>query len=257
MKLIGIIGAMEVEVASLKEMMTDVTIRTKASMEFNHGYLNGKEVVVVRSGIGKVNAGICTQILVDDYGVDCVINTGIAGSLRNEINIGDIVISTDAVQHDMDVRIFGYPLGEIPQMGVLSFPADEHLAEVAEEVCKEVNPEIQVFRGRVVSGDQFISSKEVKNHLIEEFTRFVTRPISSTISIASNLRTSAVISGLSVKSGIIKPEPSTIAVSMQTATHTPTNAARFVPLSHSSSSPAPMCQPVMIAFACASAAPTQ
>lgn len=91
MKLIGIIGAMEVEVASLKEMMTDVTIRTKASMEFNHGYLNGKEVVVVRSGIGKVNAGICTQILVDDYGVDCVINTGIAGSLRNEINIGDIV----------------------------------------------------------------------------------------------------------------------------------------------------------------------
>ena len=95
MKLIGIIGAMEVEVASLKEMMTDVTIRTKASMEFNHGYLNGKEVVVVRSGIGKVNAGICTQILVDDYGVDCVINTGIAGSLRNEINIGDIVISTD------------------------------------------------------------------------------------------------------------------------------------------------------------------
>lgn len=78
MKLIGIIGAMEVEVASLKEMMTDVTIRTKASMEFNHGYLNGKEVVVVRSGIGKVNAGICTQILVDDYGVDCVINTGIA-----------------------------------------------------------------------------------------------------------------------------------------------------------------------------------
>ena len=88
-------------------------------------------------------------------------------------------------------------------------------------------------------------------------TRFVTRPISSTMSIASSLRTSAVISGLSVKSGIIKPEPSTIAVSMQTATHTPTNAARFVPLSHSSSSPAPMCQPVMIAFACASAAPTQ
>ena len=100
MKLIGIIGAMEVEVASLKEMMTDVTIRTKASMEFNHGYLNGKEVVVVRSGIGKVNAGICTQILVDDYGVDCVINTGIAGSLRNEINIGDIVISTEGVTLD-------------------------------------------------------------------------------------------------------------------------------------------------------------
>ena len=165
MKLIGIIGAMEVEVASLKEMMTDVTIRTKASMEFNHGYLNGKEVVVVRSGIGKVNAGICTQILVDDYGVDCVINTGIAGSLRNEINIGDIVISTDAVQHDMDVRIFGYPLGEIPQMGVLSFPADEHLAEVAEEVCKEVNPEIQVFRGRVSKSVKYIKANTLMSEM--------------------------------------------------------------------------------------------
>ena len=169
MKTIGIIGAMEVEVAILKEKMEDVRIIKKASMDFYKGFLNGKEAVVVRSGIGKVNAGICTQILVDDYEVDAVINTGIAGSLRNEINIGDIVISTDAVQHDMDVRIFGYPLGEIPQMGVLSFPADEHLAEVAEEVCKEVNPEIQVFRGRVVSGDQFISSKEVKTRLIQEF----------------------------------------------------------------------------------------
>ena len=169
MKKIGIIGAMELEVETLKSKMNVVKTTKKANMEFFEGTLNGVEVVIVRSGIGKVNAGICTQILVDDYGVDCVINTGIAGSLRNEINIGDIVISTDAVQHDMDVRIFGYPLGEIPQMGVLSFPADEHLAEVAEEVCKEVNPEIQVFRGRVVSGDQFISSKEVKNHLIEEF----------------------------------------------------------------------------------------
>ena len=169
MKLIGIIGAMEVEVASLKEMMTDVTIRTKASMEFNHGYLNGKEVVVVRSGIGKVNAGICTQILVDDYGVDCVINTGIAGSLRNEINIGDIVISTDAVQHDMDVTPLGYTKGQIPGLEQLAFVADEKLCKTAVEVCKKVNPDIHVTEGRVVSGDQFISSKEVKNRLIEEF----------------------------------------------------------------------------------------
>ncbi|MCI5648064.1 MAG: 5'-methylthioadenosine/adenosylhomocysteine nucleosidase [Fusicatenibacter sp.] len=169
MKLIGIIGAMEVEVENLKAMMTEVRILRKASMEFNCGRLNGKEVVVVRSGIGKVNAGICTQILVDDFHVDCVINTGIAGSLRNEINIGDIVISTDALQHDVDATIFGYPLGEIPQLGALSFPADEPMAKIAEQVCREVNPEISVYRGRVVSGDQFISSKEVKQHLIEKF----------------------------------------------------------------------------------------
>ena len=93
MRCIGIIGAMEVEVASLKERMQDVEITHKASMEFYQGTLNGKEVVVVRSGIGKVNAAVCTQILVDDFQVEAVINTGIAGSLKAEINIGDIVVS--------------------------------------------------------------------------------------------------------------------------------------------------------------------
>ena len=145
--MIGIIGAMEEEVRNLQECMTQKSEENYCSMKFCRGKLYGKSVVVVMSGIGKVNMAVCAQILLGRYNVDVLINTGIAGSLRNEINIGDIVISTDAVQHDMDVRIFGYPLGEIPQMGVLSFPADEHLAEVAEEVCKEVNPEIQVFNG--------------------------------------------------------------------------------------------------------------
>ena len=99
MKVIGIIGAMEEEVAMLKEKMTEVTVKEKAGMEFFHGQLKGHEAVVVRSGIGKVNAGICTQILADDFQVDAVINTGIAGSLRAEINIGDIVLSTDTMQH--------------------------------------------------------------------------------------------------------------------------------------------------------------
>lgn len=172
MSLVGIIGAMELEVENLKKMMQNVVIREKASMEFNRGELNGCEVVVVRSGIGKVNAAICTQILVDDYHVDAIINTGIAGSLRNEINIGDIVVSTDAIQHDMDATIFGYKPGEIPQMGTQAFPADDRMVELAREVCREVNPEIQVFGGRVVSGDQFISSKEVKERLVENFAGY-------------------------------------------------------------------------------------
>ena len=156
MNLIGIIGAMEEEVSQLKEKMTEVRITKKAEMEFCKGILNGKAVVVVRSGIGKVNAGICAQILVDDYQVDCIINTGIAGSLKNEINIGDIVVSTDTVQHDMDATGFGYPLGQIPPDGHPGFPADEKLIALAQEVCREVIPEIQVFAGRVVSGDQFV-----------------------------------------------------------------------------------------------------
>ena len=118
MKCVGIIGAMEQEVARLKEVMENVSITTRAGMDFYEGILEGKKVVVVQSGIGKVNAGMCTQILVDLFQVEAVINTGIAGSLNNDINIGDIVVSTDAIQHDMDATGFGYEPGVIPRMPV-------------------------------------------------------------------------------------------------------------------------------------------
>ena len=172
--MLGIIGAMDEEVAKLKEHMTDVEVISKASMDFYKGKLNGKDVVIVRSGIGKVNAAICTQILVDDFKVTAVINTGIAGSLRNEINIGDIVLSTDALEHDMEATAFGYPVGQIPRMDTLSFAADKNLIELAKTCCEKVNPDIQTFVGRVVSGDQFISSKEKKAWLIENFDGYCT-----------------------------------------------------------------------------------
>lgn len=169
MKKIGIIGAMEVEIASLKSAMKVSRMLKKAQMEFLEGELEGCQAVVVRSGIGKVNAAVCTQILVDEFGVDGVINTGIAGSLKAEINIGDIVLSTDVLHHDMDATGFGYPLGQIPQMDAFSFQADEQMRKLAKEVCEEVNPEIRVFEGRVVSGDQFISSREAKDKIKENF----------------------------------------------------------------------------------------
>ena len=174
MKKIGIIGAMEVEVASLKSAMKVSRMLKKAQMEFLEGELEGCQAVVVRSGIGKVNAAVCTQILVDEFGVDGVINTGIAGSLKAEINIGDIVLSTDVLHHDMDATGFGYPLGQIPQMDAFSFQADEQMRRLAKEVCEEVNPEIRVFEGRVVSGDQFISSREVKDKIKENFDGYCT-----------------------------------------------------------------------------------
>ena len=174
MKKTGIIGAMEVEIAILKKKMEPVKTVVKAGMEFCEGILSGRSVVVVRSGIGKVNAAVCTQILIDEFEVDTVINTGIAGSLRTEINIGDIVISTDLLHHDMDARNFGYPLGQIPQMDTLSFKADDKVAELAAKACKEVNPEIQVFSGRIVSGDQFIADKEVKEHIEKNFGGYCT-----------------------------------------------------------------------------------
>ncbi len=187
MSLIGIIGAMEEEVSALKEQMTEVSVTKKAGMEFCRGMLNGKPVVVVRSGIGKVNAGICTQILVDDYHVDCVINTGIAGSLKSVIDIGDIVVSTDTVQHDMNAVGFGYPLGQIPRMDTLAFPADQKLIELACQVCREVNPEIQVYAGRVVSGDQFVSDKESKERIKTNFDGFCTEMEGAAIAQAAYL----------------------------------------------------------------------
>jgi len=169
MDIIGIIGAMQEEVSILKEKMDITEVVNKASMEFNKGILNGKNVVVVTSGIGKVNAGICAQILADIFSVTHIINTGIAGSLKNEVNIGDIIISEEALQHDVDAVEFGYPPGQIPRLDTLAFPADKTLVALAAATCKEVNPDIQVFKGRVLSGDQFIADSLVKQKLVENF----------------------------------------------------------------------------------------
>ena len=150
-------------------------------------YLLVKKVVVVRSGIGKVNAGICAQILADVFSVDAIINTGIAGSLNKNINIGDIVLSTDVVQHDMDATGFGYRKGQIPQMPVFFFNADDNLRRLAAEVCKEVNPDIQVFEGRIASGDQFVCDQDVKNRIVSEFSAYATEMEGAAIGQAAYL----------------------------------------------------------------------
>ncbi len=169
MSKIGIIGAMELEVEQLKSKITVSNIVKKAGMEFYEGTLNGASVVVVRSGIGKVNAALCVQILVDLFEITHIINTGVAGSLNAALDIGDILISKDAIHHDMDTTIFGYQLGEVPQMGTREFKADERLMSLAKNSCEKVNEGIHAIVGRVVSGDQFISSKEVKERLIANF----------------------------------------------------------------------------------------
>ena len=169
MNKIGIIGAMEIEVETLKSHMKITGTLEKASMNFLEGTLNDVSVVIVRSGIGKVNAGICVQILADVFHVTHIINTGVAGSLNASIDIGDIVVSTDTLYHDVDATGFGYPVGEVPQLGTLSFKADEQMASIARSSCEIVNPEIKVFEGRIVSGDQFISSPDVKKSILGHF----------------------------------------------------------------------------------------
>jgi len=170
MSKIGIIGAMELEVETLKSKMQVSRVITKARMEFNEGTLNGTNVVIVRSGIGKVNAALCVQILADVFGVTHIINTGVAGSLNAKLDIGDILISKIALHHDMDATNFGYALGEVPQMGITEFPADETMIRIAEETCAKELPELHTLVGRVVSGDQFIADKAVKERLIANFS---------------------------------------------------------------------------------------
>ncbi len=160
---------MELEVETLKSKMAVSQIVKKAGMEFFEGSLNGARVVIVRSGVGKVNAALCVQILADLFEVTHIINTGVAGSLNAMLDIGDILVSRDAIHHDVDATIFGYKPGEVPQLGIREFPADERLMQLAKTTCERVNPDCHAVIGRVVSGDQFISSKEIKKKLSADF----------------------------------------------------------------------------------------
>ncbi len=162
---LGIIGAMEQEVETLVGRMTGKTCTTKAGSDFYEGNLEGVAAVVVRCGIGKVNAALCTQILCDCFCVTHIINTGIAGSLCADLDIGDLVISRDAMHHDFDCCHFGYAMGQVPGLPV-SIPADETLRYLAADAVEQVHAG-HGKEGRVASGDQFVSTKEAKDRIIE------------------------------------------------------------------------------------------
>ncbi len=167
---IGVIGAMQSEVGDLLAAMRIRKRVEKAGMEFCEGTLGGREAVVVQSGMGKVNAGICAQLLIDSFAVTHVINTGAAGSLNAALNIGDIVVSVDAAQHDFDVSAIGFRKGEIPYTGKVFFEADRELRQRAMRAIREALPGIAAVEGRICSGDQFISTQEEKDQIVAEFS---------------------------------------------------------------------------------------
>ena len=160
MRIVGIIGAMDEEIERLKAKMEIAETKEKAGMTFFVGKMNGKNVVLVRSGIGKVNAAMCTQILIDVYQVDYVINTGIAGAISKELRIGDIVISEDLTYHDFDYEHRMY------------FKADQHLIELAKEACDNHLDQQTYFVGRIATGDIFVSASEQKQKIIETCKAF-------------------------------------------------------------------------------------
>lgn len=169
-RIIGIIGAMELEVEKLIEAMEQKEEIVYKKRTFYKGKLEGTDVVLARCGVGKVNAALTVQMLVDKFDITDVINTGVAGSLNEKIDIGDIVLATNAVYHDMEAIAFGYERGQVPQMEVFEFPMSKELSDIAEAACKKVNPDIKVFKGRVASGDQFIADKTVKENIVKWFS---------------------------------------------------------------------------------------
>ena len=165
MKKLGIIGAMRQEVETLVEKLEDRRETERTGSIYYEGKLEGLDVVVVQCGVGKVNAAMCAQIMCDCYGVTHLVNTGIAGSLCAELDIGDLVVSRDAMYHDFDCNAFGYPHGKVPGMDVIAFPADDAMMNLAYGAAESVNPG-HTRIGRVASGDQFVASKELKNKII-------------------------------------------------------------------------------------------
>lgn len=166
---LGIIGAMDVEVATLMDHTQDAVLSERAGMRFCEGTLAGMPVVIAKCGVGKVSAGMCVQAMCDLYGVTHIVNTGVAGSLDAQIDIADLVVSTDALYYDVDVTPWGYEPGQLPGMDCLAFPADPALRAAIEHAAALAAPDVRVFAGRVVSGDQFIASSQAKERLAQEF----------------------------------------------------------------------------------------
>ena len=165
---IGIIGAMSVELELLKSKLEENPAVTHAGgMIFTEGKIKGSSVVLVQSGVGKVNAALCAQRLILQFGCTHIINTGIAGAMAAGLKVFDFVASTDAVYHDMDATGFGYKKTEIPQMKCSDFPADGNMLEAARAAFKEFPAEHKLVFGRIATGDQFVSDKEKKSAIQE------------------------------------------------------------------------------------------
>lgn len=169
--MLGIIGAMTVEVDELKKIMSDTLEHTVGDMTFVSGKLYGADAVVTVCGEGKVNAAMCTQAMIMEYAPDLIVNTGVGGGLADGLKIGDVVVASAVVEHDMDMSPLGYPIGFVGGINRTEMPCDKKTADLLERCTRELN--IPCRRGIVASGDQFISSDEKKAFLVKTFNASV------------------------------------------------------------------------------------
>lgn len=165
--MIGIIGAMDIEVAILRDKMVNPTVETISGVDFIRGKLEGRDVVLARSGVGKVFAAICAQTMILKYGVKAIINSGVAGTLTGELHIGDVAIATACVQHDMDTSPVGDPVGLLSGINVVELPADTTLVGELDKVCADAGVNHRL--GVIVTGDQFVATHERRDWIRDQF----------------------------------------------------------------------------------------
>ena len=165
---LGIIGAMDVEVETLLSEMEQVASTKKAGSTFHEGVLMGLPVVLVQCGVGKVNAAVCAQTMALIYEPELIINSGVSGALSPDLRVGDVVIGTDVVQHDVDTTAMGDEPGFVSTVDRLSFPLDNFASTAIAAAAEELG--IRAVRGRIASGDQFVASTERKEEIVRLFS---------------------------------------------------------------------------------------
>ena len=164
---IAIIGAMDEEVALLKENISGVQKEIRANCELFTGNISGHDVILLKSGIGKVNAAMATTIAIEHFQPEVLINTGSAGGLNQDLEVGDIVISTEVRHHDVDATAFGYEYGQVPQMPPV-FLADERLVDLADRCAKDIAG-VKTVKGLIATGDSFMSDPRRVARIGEQF----------------------------------------------------------------------------------------
>ena len=166
--MIGIIGAMDIEVENLKNAVENKQVKTISGIDFVSGKISGTEVVIAKAGVGKVNAAVCAQTMILLYKPDAVINTGVAGSLSEKVGVGDIVVASATVQHDMDTSPLGDPVGFISGIDMVELPCDEKVHSKLLKCAKKTEG-ITVESGIIASGDIFLNSLDIKNKIVSTF----------------------------------------------------------------------------------------
>lgn len=165
--MIGIICAMQIEIDKINEAVENKTTEVVSGVTFTKGTLFGKEVVTAVCGVGKVFAAICAEAMIIKYNPEVIINTGVAGTLTDKLNICDVAVSSEVVQHDMDTSPLGDPVGLLSGINIVKIPADIAVAEKIASCVERIG--LKSLIGTIASGDQFINSADKKHYIATTF----------------------------------------------------------------------------------------